>query len=406
MNRQQSDRTGSPARKSKAILRLKTIHLFVFLLMVSSVGGAASMPQEQRQVRLLEPGKPIQQELASGQSHSYQIRLAAGQFLRVIAEQQGIDVVVALFGAEGKMLSDGNTDKGRTGPENLWYLAESDCDCRLEIRPVESNAAAGRYEVKITDLRAPTNDDRAAVEMFETMKALFRLPKGQFDKAIPLFEKAMAMLEKLLGPDHPNLLTAIDPLAHCYFAMGDLARAEALYNRSLAIQEKALGPDHLNLIEQLNNLARLAEARGDFARVVSINERQIRIYEKAKGPDHRDVAASLTYLGSLYFGRRDYAQAEPLFHRALAIYEKSLGPEHPEIATVLLGLAKVSLAGCDLARAEQLFKRALTIREKSLGSEHEEVKEVRQDLVDLDLVKTQRAKERMGSNRRKVSVCR
>ena len=40
----------------------------------------------------LESGKPVEREIAGGQSPTYQIGLTAGQFLRVVVEQRGIDV--------------------------------------------------------------------------------------------------------------------------------------------------------------------------------------------------------------------------------------------------------------------------------------------------------------------------
>jgi hypothetical protein len=46
----------------------------------------------------------FERELAGDQSHAYQIALAAGQYLHVVAEQRGIDVVVTLFGPDGKKL--------------------------------------------------------------------------------------------------------------------------------------------------------------------------------------------------------------------------------------------------------------------------------------------------------------
>src|SRR5262245_46202490 len=57
--------------------------------------------QDENGARPLETGKPIKGELAGGQRHSYQIRLDAGQFLKVIVEQQGIDVVAQASGPDG-----------------------------------------------------------------------------------------------------------------------------------------------------------------------------------------------------------------------------------------------------------------------------------------------------------------
>ena len=56
-------------------------------------------------VRWLEEGKPIERELAGGESHSYQLNVSDGQYARVIVEQKGIDVVVSLFGPDGKLIT-------------------------------------------------------------------------------------------------------------------------------------------------------------------------------------------------------------------------------------------------------------------------------------------------------------
>src|SRR5262245_30090529 len=53
----------------------------------------ASGGDDEKDARALEAGKPIKSELASGQRHVYRIGLEAGQFLKVIVEQNGIDVV-------------------------------------------------------------------------------------------------------------------------------------------------------------------------------------------------------------------------------------------------------------------------------------------------------------------------
>ena len=57
-------------------------------------------------VRPLEPGTPIERELAGGQSHSYQLTLTADQYLLVVVEQRGIDVVVQLLGPDDKQIME------------------------------------------------------------------------------------------------------------------------------------------------------------------------------------------------------------------------------------------------------------------------------------------------------------
>ena len=75
---------------------------------------------------------------------------------------------------------------------------------------------------------------------------------------------------------------------------------EPLYKRALAIREKALGPDHPDVAKSLNNLAGLYREQGRYADAEPLFKRSLAIYEKALGPDHPDVATSLNNLAGLY----------------------------------------------------------------------------------------------------------
>jgi tetratricopeptide (TPR) repeat protein len=54
--------------------------------------------------------------------------------------------------------------------------------------------------------------------------------------------------------------TSLNNLAALYDTQGDYAKAEPLVKRSLAIWEKALGPDHPNVATSLENMAVLYRA--------------------------------------------------------------------------------------------------------------------------------------------------
>src|SRR5262245_9482050 len=114
--------------------------------------GVTVAIQEDQQARQLEMGKPIERELAGGQSHSYQITLDADQYLHLVVEQRGIDVVVRLIGPDGKQLIEVDSPNGSQGPEPVLWIAKDAGAYRLEVRSLEQNAAAGRYEAKIVEL--------------------------------------------------------------------------------------------------------------------------------------------------------------------------------------------------------------------------------------------------------------
>ena len=77
------------------------------------------------------------------------------------------------------------------------------------------------------------------------------------------------------------------------YQQGRYADAEPLLKRSLAIYEKALGPDHPDVATSLNNLAVLYSNQGRYADAEPFHKRALAIYEKALGSDHPDVATSL-----------------------------------------------------------------------------------------------------------------
>ena len=159
---------------------------------------------------------------------------------------------------------------------------------------------------------------------------------------------------------------SLNNLANLYSAKGDYAKAEPLYQRALAIWEKALGPDTpTSLISQQPR--HLYSDKGDYAKAEPLYRRALAIREKALGPEHPDVATSLNNLADLYNDKGDYAKAEPLYQRALAIREKALGPEHPNSAESLNLLARLYEAKGDLTLAVTFQSRANEVSERNIA---------------------------------------
>jgi tetratricopeptide (TPR) repeat protein len=86
-----------------------------------------------------------------------------------------------------------------------------------------------------------------------------------YASARPLCVRALAIREKVLGPEHPDTAESLNNLAFLFQNQDDLAGARPLYERALAIYEKALGPEHPHTAEVLNNLASLLWVQGDLA---------------------------------------------------------------------------------------------------------------------------------------------
>jgi tetratricopeptide (TPR) repeat protein len=132
---------------------------------------------------------------------------------------------------------------------------------------------------------------------------------------------------------------ALCNLALLYDSQGKYDEAEPLYIRSLAIREKALGPEHPDIAGSLNNLAELYRSLGKYDEAEPFYIRSLAILEKALGPEHPHVATALNNLALLYYSLKKYYKAELLYKRSLAISEKVLGPEHPNVEIIRNNLA-------------------------------------------------------------------
>ncbi len=123
--------------------------------------------------------------------------------------------------------------------------------------------------------------------------------------------------------------------------IGDYSGARPYYERALAIRERALGPDHPDTATSLNNLGALLNSMGDLAGARPYYERALAIRERALGPDHPDTARSLNNLAILCYYEDKLAEAARLMRRALAIWEAALGPDHPNTQSARQSLAAI-----------------------------------------------------------------
>ena len=221
-----------------------------------------------------------------------------------------------------------------------------------------------------SDSEPPGGAERSVSYLLDGLASYRQRALGAYAPAQPLLERALAIYENALGPNHPDTALILNNFALLLQAQGDLVAARPLYDRALAIREKALGPDHPSTATNLNNLALLLQAQGKPVAARPFFERALVIFEKARGPDHPDTATSLDNLASVIEDQGELAVARPLYARALAIRQKALGPDHPETATSLNNLARLLQAQGELATARPLFERALTTYEKALGRGH------------------------------------
>jgi TonB family protein len=101
--------------------------------------------------------------------------------------------------------------------------------------------------------------------------------QGQFDKAIPLAQRELALREKASGADDPSVGDVSRNLAELFFAKGKTKEANQAYGRFLQIYEKAFGTDSPRLVDALYRYVALLTISGQRAEAVDVQKRVFRL---------------------------------------------------------------------------------------------------------------------------------
>ncbi|CAM9165046.1 unnamed protein product [Ectocarpus sp. 8 AP-2014] len=257
---------------------------------------------------------------------------------------------------------------------------------------------SGDPELEVTTYRASLGElesCKATEDMASSYSAVGFLFNAQrkYIEAEPLYERAQAMQEKVLGPEHPGVAQSLNNRAELLRVQGKYNEAEPLYRRSLAIDDKVYGRDHPEDRRVLkHNPATLSTPfQGKYEEAEPLYERSQAMREKVLGPEHPDVAKSLNSRAGVLYAQGKYTEADSLYLRAIEIVEKTLGPDHLALATRLNNRAGLLSAQGKYAEAEQMYERLQAIQEKVLGPEH------------LDLATTLNNRAGLLGNMRNVS---
>ncbi|MCY2928808.1 MAG: FxSxx-COOH system tetratricopeptide repeat protein, partial [Planctomycetota bacterium] len=189
------------------------------------------------------------------------------------------------------------------------------------------------------------------------------------------FEKALAIDEKIFGPEHTKVAACLNNLGFVLQEQGNLPGANACFRRALAIDEKAYGLEHPDVATTVNNLGSVLVDEGDVAGAKACFQRALSIDEKTYGMDHPKLAIRTNNLGFVLDEEGNRTGAMACYQRALSIDQRTYGPNHPNVAVDLNNIGTVLVGEGNLAGAKTLFRQALGIDEEVYGREHPKVAE-------------------------------
>jgi serine/threonine-protein kinase len=214
-----------------------------------------------------------------------------------------------------------------------------------------------------------TGDELSQAHAFHTLASLLT-SQGRYPEAWELLTRAIALRQKVLGPEHPEVSASLNNLAVVAWWMGRYEEAWQRMASARALKEKALGPEHPEVMVSVMNEGGTLTDLGRFQEALQRYERALSLQEKLLGPEHPDAIRTLGNISFSLVGLGRYEEAREKAERTLALNEKVLGPEHLDLAYTLttLGMALSELGRHDEALARHT--RALAIRQKRLGPGH------------------------------------
>ena len=186
---------------------------------------------------------------------------------------------------------------------------------------------------------------------------------------------------RVLGPEHPDTLTALDNLTFWTGLAGDPAGARDLLADLLPSRERVSGLEHPDTLFVRAGLARWTGEAGDAAGARDQSAALLPIAEQVSGPEHpltQDARLNLARWTGL---AGDPAGARDQFAALLAIRERVFGAEHMYTLSTGSYLAYWTGEAGDAAGACDQFAALVPIRERILGPKHPDTLEARGNLA-------------------------
>lgn len=308
--------------------------------------------------KTLTLGEVFKGEMNGGEAQLFRITVNAGQFLRVVVEQQGIDVAVTLVGPSQKRLLEMDSPNGNYGPEPISAVAEESGEYEIEVRSPNKKAPAGMFEVRVEALREPTPADITRVsaerEFAEASPNISQPDAGTRQEALEKFEALIPIFHSL--EDRRMEALTLNRLGIAYNSLGQPQKALSYYAQALTIS-KALG-DVRNEALVLNNIGGAYDILGEPQKALDYYNQALSLWETLNYPTA--LGDTLNNIGIIYYNLGELQHSLDYYNRALPLRRAGNSPRRE--ADTLDNISLVYIALGEPLQALDYLKQSLDLR--------------------------------------------
>ena len=157
--------------------------------------------------------------------------------------------------------------------------------------------------------RSRFNDGQSGLQL--ALRAQEASDRGAYEEAELLYQQALPLFERALGPEDLRLVGPLANLADVYRALGKFDRAEVLYARLAFLMQEAFGPSDIHLGTALASSAEVVASQGQYARAKNLYQRALSIYLTSLGTEDPRTVRLVNEVAELLvkLNRRDEAEA-------------------------------------------------------------------------------------------------
>ncbi len=215
-----------------------------------------------------------------------------------------LDAAAALLGEAEATLKNLPVDRGRT-----YRLLSA--RGRLAIARADYAAGTGIYDQYISLLRADPLAAPSDLSSALHSRATTKNNMGKTRLAIADYREALAIQQRILGPNHMLTIQSMSSLANELYVVGEVAESLRMGDQALVLARSSLSSDNPALSYLLNDAAIAANRRQDIAGATVLMQEAIDVNTRAFGNAHPDTLLMICNLSSLQrkLGRFDAARA-------------------------------------------------------------------------------------------------
>ncbi|HEV3077690.1 MAG TPA: CHAT domain-containing tetratricopeptide repeat protein [Thermoanaerobaculia bacterium] len=257
--------------------------------------------------------------LAAGQADRYGLRLGPGDYVRLLADQSQVDLVLCLYGPERALRVALDSPNGQQEPEELLWWARQPGDYTLVVSSLGTGERPRSYDLRFTEVPHPSARDQARLAAVLATAEGEELRRGDapagWRSARDRYLAALARWERLgdrfrqadmlarLGRLYRDRLDDAHQALLCY------ERARFLFNQIGASRRSALA---------MAALGRTSMALGRLDPALSYQRQALALFTELRDP--REQAVALNEIGYLSELRGDWQAALDGYARALQLW--------------------------------------------------------------------------------------